>query len=108
MPLVTLILDHNEISELPSAGILQLNKTLQVRGHLSTRVTHFKVLDLSHNLLKDIPAGLCELENLVTLNCSDNKLAELPAKVICFEVIIQRAFNSDCSDEKNLHFGVVI
>ena len=82
LPLIKeLNVSHNEISELPnvlwSASLAQLNLSYNKLNTLPDGVTErcadsMKMLQLDHNLLREVPRCVCLLCNLNILDISDN------------------------------------
>lgn len=45
---------------------------------------HLRILNLSHNLIDEIPIEMCRLKKLEILNLSYNNIIELPAQVLIY------------------------
>lgn len=83
-----LVLDNNELTELPP-GIVELsnlqslevnNNQLRVLPQRLSSLERLRDLGLSNNALSDLPDEFCGLRSLASLGLANNRLRELPEK----------------------------
>jgi internalin A len=98
------ILENKEMKTELDVLMLKHNKIKYINSDIYINLSNLKCLDLSFNLIKEIPSELFYIKTLIGVDLSNNKIEKLPLNMYnCTELIVLNLYKNEIKTvQKNI------